>query len=110
MPFWNPWRALTPTLLALTGSTTPAGAPRSPGVRPLDRADGGLTCRVVGVNSPAGAPDWGRWLGEIGFLPGELVTVTARSPWGGDPMVVRVGQSTFALRRAEAACVQVEPL
>jgi Fe2+ transport system protein FeoA len=25
-------------------------------------------------------------------------------------MVVRIGQSTFALRRAEAACVQVEPV
>ena len=26
---------------------------------------------------------------------------------GGDPLVVRIGQSTFALRRAEAACVRV---
>ena len=26
---------------------------------------------------------------------------------GGDPLVVRVGASTYALRRAEAACVQV---
>ena len=43
-------------------------------------------------------------------LPGEQVTVTARSLWGGDPMVVRVGQSTFALRRAEAACVRVESM
>ena len=58
--------------------------------------------------SPEHLPDWGRWLGEIGFLPGERVSVTARSLWGGDPLVVRVGQSTFALRRAEAACVHVE--
>ena len=29
---------------------------------------------------------------------------------GGDPMVVRVGQSTFAMRRAEAACVSVMPV
>ena len=41
--------------------------------------------------------------------PGERVTVPARSAWGGDPLVVRIGQSTFALRRAEAACVHVEP-
>lgn len=81
--------------------------PPAPLPLPLDTAATGLSCRVVGVSSPEGAPDWGRWLGEIGFLPGEHVSVTARSVWGGDPMVVRVGQSTFALRRAEAACVQV---
>jgi ferrous iron transport protein A len=28
---------------------------------------------------------------------------------GGDPLVVRIGVSTFALRRAEAACVRVAP-
>lgn len=76
----------------------------------LDAAATGLPCRVVGVKSPELAPSWGRWLAEIGFLPGERVTVTTRSVWGGDPLVVRVGQSTFALRRAEAACVRVEPL
>ena len=70
----------------------------------------GQAGRVLAVSSPAGLPDWGRWLSEIGFLPGEHVTVTARSPWGGDPLVVRIGQSTFALRRAEAACVRVQPL
>ena len=34
----------------------------------------------------------------------------ARGLPGGDPLVVRIGQSTFALRRAEAACVQVTSL
>ena len=29
---------------------------------------------------------------------------------GGDPLVVRVGTSTFALRTAEAACVEVSLL
>ena len=76
----------------------------------LDIARTGQECRVVAVQAPEGVPDWARWLGEIGFLPGERVTVTTRSPWGCDPMVVRVGQSSFALRRAEAACVQVESL
>ena len=44
---------------------------------------------------------------EIGFLPGERVRVVARSPGGGDPLAVRVGSSTFALRRREAALVRV---
>lgn len=56
------------------------------------------------------APEWAAWLAEIGFLPGESVHVVAWGPFGGDPIVVRVGDSTFALRRAEAACVQVERL
>ena len=40
---------------------------------------------------------------EIGFLPGETVQVVARGGWSGDPIAVRVGQATFALRRQEAA-------
>jgi len=62
---------------------------------------------VAAVTPPAEAPEWGRWLEEIGFLPGEPVTLMARAAFGGDPLVVRVGLSTFALRCAEAACVQV---
>jgi ferrous iron transport protein A len=85
-------------------------APTRDDARPLDTLATGLAARVVAVSCPATAPDWGRWLADIGFLPGEQVTVTARSPWGGDPLVVRVGQSTFALRRTEAACVHVAPL
>jgi len=108
MTIWNLWKALAPALLPRGGgSERRAAAPRS--TIALDSAATGLECRVVSVASPADLPDWGRWLAEIGFLPGERVAVTARSLWGGDPMVVRVGQSTFALRRAEAACVLVEP-
>lgn len=44
---------------------------------------------------------------EIGFLPGQAVRVVARAAGGGDPIAVRVGRSTFALRRGEAALVQV---
>ena len=47
-----------------------------------------------------------RRLAELGFLPGETLRVLARVP-GGDPMAVRVGGSTFALRRHEARCIQV---
>ena len=64
---------------------------------------------VQAVTAPTHAPEWADWLAQIGFLPGEMVTLTARARPGGDPLVVRVGDSTFALRRAEAACVQVLP-
>jgi len=53
-------------------------------------------------------PERARQLEEIGFYPGEQVMVMTRGVPGGDPLVVRVGQSTFALRGAEAACIQVE--
>jgi len=71
----------------------------------LEHARTGERHVVAGVNPPANALEWGRWLEEIGFIPGEQVVLMARAAWGGDPLVVRVGQSTFALRRAEAACV-----
>ncbi len=46
-------------------------------------------------------------LEEIGFTLGESVAVLTRGIPGGDPLVVRVGQSRFALRRTEAQCIHV---
>jgi len=65
---------------------------------------------VLSITPPSGAPEWARWLEEIGFIPGERVQIMTRAMPGGDPLVVRVGDSTFALREAEAACIQVTPL
>ncbi|WP_291011488.1 FeoA family protein [Hydrogenophaga sp.] len=44
---------------------------------------------------------------EIGFLPGERVRVIAKGFPGSDPMAVRVGHTTFALRSHEAALIRV---
>lgn len=46
-------------------------------------------------------------LRDLGFVPGARCQVLARMWLGGDPVVVRIGGSTFALRRAEAAAVRV---
>jgi ferrous iron transport protein A len=46
-------------------------------------------------------------LRDIGFVPGARCEVVARM-WLGDPLAVRIGGSTFALRRVEAAAVRVE--
>ena len=78
--------------------------------RTLDRAATGASHTVAAVLAPAHSPEWANRLEEIGFIPGEQVLVTARAPLGGDPLVVRVGQSTFALRLAEAACVLLNPV
>lgn len=73
----------------------------------LDKARVGQRCVVSALAAPVAAPEWLHWLEDIGFIVGEFVTVTGRSPIGGDPLVVRVGASTFALKRAEAKCIRV---
>ncbi len=75
----------------------------------LDQIVLGARHVVASVAVPSASPEWARWLEEIGFIPGEQVVLMARAALGGDPLVVRVGQSTFALRRAEAACVLLKP-
>jgi ferrous iron transport protein A len=47
---------------------------------------------------------------EIGFLPGEQVRVIASGFPRHDPIAVRVGHTTFALRGHEAALVRVTPV
>ena len=49
-------------------------------------------------------------LRDLGFTSGARCEVMARMWLGGDPLVVRVGGSTFALRRAEASAVRVQRL
>ena len=44
---------------------------------------------------------------ELGFAPGEVVRVVAESFPSRDPMAVRIGNTTFALRRHEAAMIRV---
>ncbi|MBB3799650.1 ferrous iron transport protein A [Xanthomonas arboricola] len=48
-----------------------------------------------------------RRLRELGFVAGEEVTVLATGPVGREPLLVQVGYTRFALRRSEAARVQV---
>lgn len=47
-------------------------------------------------------------LEELGFLPGETVRVVATAFPSGDPIAVRIGNTTFALRRHEADMILVE--
>lgn len=48
-----------------------------------------------------------RRLRDLGFVAGEVVRVVARAPLGGDPLLVQVGSTRFALRLREAARVNV---
>lgn len=75
--------------------------------RTLDAEPVGRAAVVAGVSGPSHAPEWAERLAEIGFVAGERVMVMARGRRGGEPIAVRVGGSTFALRSAEAACVRL---
>ena len=48
-------------------------------------------------------------LTEIGFVPGEAVRIVASGLPGREPLAVRLGHTTFALRRHEAAFIRVTP-
>ncbi len=71
----------------------------------------GRSATVIALTSPVSADTDAQYicsrLRDIGFHVGERVGVLARVP-GGDPMVVFIGQSRFALRRHEAQFVNVE--
>ena len=46
-------------------------------------------------------------LRDLGFVQGEPVRVVAAGPLGGDPLLIQIGSTRFALRRSEAARVSV---
>lgn len=48
-----------------------------------------------------------RRLQELGFVPGQRLTVVRRGFPSGDPLAVRIGTSLFALRRVEASAIRV---
>lgn len=49
-----------------------------------------------------------RRLRDYGFVRGEPVRLVGRGPIGADPLLVQIGYTRFALRRAEAARVIIE--
>ena len=77
-------------------------------MQPLHTAQVGQLYRIVEVQANALMPDCDRQLNELGFLVGEQVMVLRRAMPGADPLVVRIGMSTFALRAAEAALIGVQ--
>ena len=74
----------------------------------LDQARIGQKLIVREVHTNSRQPDWQRWLADIGFVPGEPVELLHTGLMGKDPLLFRIGHAKFALRRAEAACIEVE--
>jgi ferrous iron transport protein A len=95
------------TAFGRTGDHAAGAAPHT--IRLADLATGAVA-RVVSVSTDTvGAGELHRRLAELGFLPGEKLRIVARGFLGREPIAVRIGTNTFALRLFEAACIGVCP-
>jgi ferrous iron transport protein A len=78
----------------------------------LDTLAAGQSGTVIhlapGLHGGDAGVDVSRRLMELGFVPGERIRMLRRGLQGG-PLAIKVGQSTFALRRFEAALVSIKP-
>ena len=76
----------------------------------LDGFDHEKTARIVAVNWTALAEDEGKRLEALGVDAGAEVTVIHRGIFGTrDPIAIRIGRMTIALRRSHALAIEVEP-
>ncbi len=82
----------------------------APSLSTLDSLKAGQSATVIHLAPGAqqGGFDVQRRLMELGFVPGERIRMLKRGLPGG-PLAVKVGESTFALRRFEAALVSIQP-
>lgn len=74
----------------------------------LDKLPVRAVATIQGIK--AGHHDGGalkRRLMELGFVPGERVQVLRRIFFGRGPLAVRVGTSTFAMRKLESSLIEV---
>lgn len=82
---------------------------RHGGVLCLSHLRKGDCASVIGTLDGEGADHAAmkRRLIELGFVEGETIRIVAESFPSRDPIAVRIGNTTFALRRHEAALVRV---
>ena len=73
----------------------------------LSELEKGAAAVVRAVEDMHAGDPIARRLRELGFVDGEPVRVVALAPLGGDPVLVQVGYTRFALRRSEAARVRL---
>lgn len=64
----------------------------------LQTADGGTSLNDLVANR----------LETLGFVPGTPVQVITKGIFGGDPILIQVGFTRFALRKVEAQRIEIE--
>lgn len=73
----------------------------------LSDAPKGAPAVVQSVTDAHPADPIAQRLRDLGFVAGEPVRLVARGPLGGDPLLIQIGTTRFALRKSEAARVDV---
>jgi len=87
----------------------PGGIALEPGYISLSALSPGTQGVIISVGPGSGSlTPLVRRLLELGFCSGEHVEIIAETRPGRDPFVVRVGNTTLALRRCEAETIWVE--
>jgi ferrous iron transport protein A len=87
----------------------PGGIALDPGYTSLSALSPGTQGVIISVGSRSGSlTPLVRRLLELGFCSGEHVEIIAETRPGRDPFVVRVGNTTLALRRCEAETIWVD--
>ncbi|MBT8426812.1 MAG: ferrous iron transport protein A [Erythrobacter sp.] len=75
----------------------------------LDGFDSGRTARITSVDWAILAVDEGKRLQALGVDEGAEVAIVHRGVFGTrDPIALRIGNMTIAIRRAHAAAIEVE--
>jgi ferrous iron transport protein A len=76
----------------------------------LSELDKGVAAQVESVEAKDAGDAIARRLRDLGFVRGEPVRIVATGPFGAEPLLVHIGHTRFALRRAEASRVRVRLL
>ena len=85
-------------------------APFDPGTVPLDELTIGTRARVLSIDWAALDEGEACRLRHFGFDDGVAIEALHLGPFGRDPIALRVGRMTVAIRRRHARAVRVVPL
>ncbi|MCL6741536.1 ferrous iron transport protein A [Sphingomonas sp. RB56-2] len=76
---------------------------------PLDQLKLGTRARIVAIDWAILGEGEANRLKQFGFDEGVAIEPLHLGPFGKDPLAVRVGRMTVAIRKAQARAVKVQP-
>lgn len=85
-------------------------APFQPDVTSLDQLPVGTKARVCSVEWAALEESEACRLRHFGFDEGVTVEPLHLGPFGRDPIAIRVGRMTVAIRRRHAGAIRIQPI
>ena len=85
-------------------------APFQPDPTSLDLIEVGVRARIVEIDWTVLDDSAASRLRNFGFDEGVAVEPLHLGPFGRDPIAIRVGRMTVAIRRRHAAAIKVQPI